>query len=260
MNPFPELPIVTPDPPRKSQAEKYGGLLYLGAGGLLVLVAMIGWFGYGVWSMRDVWSDVYVLNDPKRPELDRVNAGWRLARNPNVTQRQRWDLAISKVPPDLARYLLAESLTSEAISADSRTYGLAIARSTGWPRWLRLLLVRPLAYGAAEGAAPDLGPIREMRKDADSNVALWAEFCLAVSGESGESAEAKSSLSSTASFGDPERSMAHDLLQAANSVQPARNEALDRATARLRSSDESAAGVWKGWEETPSGIVRASVR
>ncbi len=64
---FPDLPIVTPDPPRRSESERYGSLFYLGVGGLAVLVVLIGWFGWSAWSLRDVWTNIYILNDPKLP-------------------------------------------------------------------------------------------------------------------------------------------------------------------------------------------------
>ena len=56
-------------------------------------------FAAGVWSMRGVWADVYLVNDPKRPEVDRINAASRLARDPRVTDRQKWDMAMSGTPP-----------------------------------------------------------------------------------------------------------------------------------------------------------------
>src|SRR5262245_58073951 len=119
-----DLPIVTPDPPRRSQAERYGGLFALGIAGLLVLIALVGWFGWSAWSLREVWWNVYLLNDPGRSEADRIAAAVALSRDPRVSQRQRMDLCLSRTPPDLARYLLAESLTSEAIAADPRGYAL----------------------------------------------------------------------------------------------------------------------------------------
>ncbi len=134
-----DLPIITPDPPRRSQAQKFGGLFYLGIGGLAVLVLLIGWFGWGVWSLRHVWTRVYILNDAGRPEPERIDAALALSRDPDANQRQLWDLALSRVPPPLARYLLAEALTSEAIQADPSGYALAVARSEGWPDWLEAL-------------------------------------------------------------------------------------------------------------------------
>ena len=246
MSPFPPLPIVTPDPPRKSQAEKYGGLLYLGLGGLACLLVLIGWFGYGLWEMKGVWADIYVLNDVRRAEVDRLNAAWRLARDPRVTQRQRWDLAISQTPPDLARYLLAETLTSEAAEADPRAYGLAVARSQGWPNWLRVLLARPMAYAAGEGGAVDREALEELARDPDPFVAGFAGFALDVGRpESGPKIP-----------NEPNSSAFLDRLDRARSArQPIRDEALDEATALVRSSHPDAVRAWEGWEETSRGMV-----
>lgn len=259
MTRFPDLPIVTPDPPRKSQAEKYGGLFYLGSGGLACLVLMIAWFGYGVWSMRSVWSDIYVLNDPQRPEIDRVNAAWRLSRDPRVTQRQRWDLALSRTPPELARYLLAESLTSEATQADPRAFALAASRSEGWPPWLHVLLARPLAYEAGEGGAVDLPSIEELGLNRDPAVVLFADFALVVmpsgKGESHRPGLRERRDDAEKSF---DREFVRLLDRAEASDQPERAELLDRATLRLRSYHPDAARIWSGWAETPGGMIRSS--
>ena len=55
--------------------------------------------------------------------------------------------------PDQARYVLAEAVSTEAVASDPRAYSLAVALSPDWPDWLRLLLARRLAYGAARGYA-----------------------------------------------------------------------------------------------------------
>src|SRR4051812_20566407 len=101
---FPPLPIITPPAsPRRSAREKYGGLFYLGLLGLATIVGLVGWFAYGAWLLRDVWSNVYVLHDAARPSDDRIRAAWALSRDPRVNQRQRWDIALRRNLPDLAR-------------------------------------------------------------------------------------------------------------------------------------------------------------
>ena len=73
---FPKLPIlgsVAAPPPRK-QREKYGGLYYLGIAGLVVLALMVGWFGFRVWQLRDVWAEIYALHDAKRSDAERVES------------------------------------------------------------------------------------------------------------------------------------------------------------------------------------------
>src|SRR3954465_2449948 len=84
---FPTLPIVTPDLPRRSTREKYGGALYLGLAGLAAILALVGWFVHGAWSLREVWSNVYVLHDGRRPDAERIRAADALSRDPRVNQR-----------------------------------------------------------------------------------------------------------------------------------------------------------------------------
>ncbi|AGA25930.1 hypothetical protein [Singulisphaera acidiphila] len=175
---FPGLPIVTPDPPRLSQREKYGALFYVGLFGLAVLIGLIGWFAHGAWSLRDVWSNVYVLHDDSRPEVDRVRAALALSRDSRVNQRQRWDICLRTPLPALARYVLAESLTAEAASADPRGYALTVARSPDWPVWLRVLLTRPMAYAAVDGVKFPAVALEELKGNPDRGIALWASFVL----------------------------------------------------------------------------------
>ena len=179
--PFPSLPIVTPDPPRRSAVEKYGSMYLLGLAGLVVVVGLVSWFAIGVWSLRAVWSDIYILHDESRPIAERVQAAYALSRDPRVTPPQRWEMCLRKPLPELARYVLAESLTAEIVRADPRHYSLMVARSPGWPDWLRLLLVRPLAYGAAEGLASPREPLVELGRHHDPAIRLWADFARSAS-------------------------------------------------------------------------------
>src|SRR5258708_14408164 len=103
---FPQLPIVTLDPPPKlSQTEKYGGLFYLGITGLVVVVGLVGWFAWSAWLLRDVWTNIYVLHDEKKPEVDRIRAAYALSRDTRVDPQHRWDLALLRPLPPLARSL-----------------------------------------------------------------------------------------------------------------------------------------------------------
>lgn len=244
MSQFPNLPIVTIDPPRKTQVEKYGGLFYLGIGGIVVLALLVGGFGYGVWSMRSVWIDIYLLNDPKRSEVDRVNAAVRLANDERVTQRQRWDLALSRVPPDIARYILAESLTSELANDAPREYGMAVARSEGWPDWLRLLLARPIAIAAAEGTLVDRESLDALVARDDPVLRSLANFAISYP-----------SHEATRDNPDPSE-FAKILDEARTSQQPRTAELLDQATVWIRVHHPGAIAVWKGWSMTPQGLVR----
>ena len=73
------LPILSPaeiPPPRKAQrGEKYGGLFYVGIGGIVLMVLMVGWFAYGfLESARRLGWGIYVLHD-RGPPGRRPSAG-----------------------------------------------------------------------------------------------------------------------------------------------------------------------------------------
>ena len=95
-------PAEIPASPRKSQREKYGGLFYVGIAGIVLLCAMVGWFAYGFWTLRDIWEDVYVLHNPRRDESDRVQAAYRLSRDRRVNDSQRMEICLRRDAPDLA--------------------------------------------------------------------------------------------------------------------------------------------------------------
>jgi len=248
--PFPSLPIVTPgpdpEPPRRSQGERYGALLYLGAGGLAVAVGLVVWFGWSAWALRGLWSEIYVLNDPARGEAERVAAAYALARGPAANQRQRWDLALRTGLPPLARYVVAESLTAEAAVPDPGGYGLSVARSEGWPGWLRLILARPIAYAAALDLPVARGPLAELRHGPDPTLALWADYALAE-GDDGDPAAA-ADLRRAAADPGPDRGLAGLLLRALEATRlQDRLDALDAATLDLRIHHPAIAALWRGY-------------
>ena len=70
-----------------------------------------------------------------------------------MTDRQLMEICLRRDLPDLARYLLAEAVSTEAVARDPRAFALTVARSPDWPDWLRLVLSRRLAYGATRGYA-----------------------------------------------------------------------------------------------------------
>ncbi|SIO67529.1 hypothetical protein SAMN05444166_8383 [Singulisphaera sp. GP187] len=241
---FPGLPIVTPDPPRLSQREKYGSLFYVGLFGLAVLIGLIGWFAHGAWALRDVWRNVYVLHDEARPEAERIRAASSLSRDPNVNQRQRWDICLRTPLPALARYVLAESLTAEAASADPREYALTIARSPGWPVWLRLLLTRPMAYAAVDGVKFPPVALDELKKNPDRATALWAAFVL---GQQDLTASAgRLELAAACQGSGPERDLACLLLDASRlkGRPDDQKRLLDQATAWLRTHHPESKTLW----------------
>ena len=87
-----------PPPPPRTERDKYGGLFYLGIGGLALLVVMIAWFGYSVWQLRDVWAEVYALHDPKRSDAERIESAVKLSRDPRVTDRQLMEICLRPRP------------------------------------------------------------------------------------------------------------------------------------------------------------------
>jgi hypothetical protein len=250
---FPPLPIVTPDlepePPARprSRHERYGSLLYLGLAGLVIVVSLVGWFAWEAWSLRDVWTSVYVLHDRQRSEPERVQAAFALSRDPRVNARQRWDICLRRQSPDLARYIVAESLGADAATADPRGYALTVARSPDWPVWLRLLLTRPMAYAAAGGAAIPAAPLRELRDRADDPaIGLWADFALAASTPADPAATDR--LTAVARGDGPNRVLAETLVAALRAAGTDRTRHLDEATAWLRTNHPEAARIWSGWK------------
>ncbi len=244
-NSFPDLPIVTPDPPRASLAEKYGGLYYLGIAGLIVSLLLVGTFGYGLWATRDVWAAVYVVNDARKNEAKRDEAAWMLAHHPAFNDRQKIDHAFRKTLPDLARYIMAEGLTSESIRSDPKGYALMVAKSEGWPDWLRLVLMRPMAYGVGEGYRIDWQPLDELRGHPDPAIRLWATYTRAVMPPGDP--QVGQILQNEANREDPFRPLAALLTEAAKAEGDARVAKLNEATAWLRTNHPAVAPLWRGW-------------
>jgi hypothetical protein len=253
---FPVLPIVSPgeDQARLSTREKYGGLFYLGVVGLAILVTLVAWFAWGAWSLRGVWSNVYVLHDRNRPDPARIQAAYALSRDPRVNQRQYWDISLRRSLPPLARYVLAEALTAEAVQSDPRGYALAVARSEGWPVWLRLLLTRPLAYAAAHGVPIPVSALRELRdRGYDPAINLWVDFALAASRP--PDGEARAALARAAASEAPDRAHAQMLLDALSAEGSEQIRRLDEATLWLRTHHPDAASVWAGWRVEGERLV-----
>ena len=259
---FPDLPIInpglaTPPPaPPLSQREKYGGLFYLGSAGLLFMVGLLGWFGYGVWSNRDVWTDVFTVHDASRPETDRVAAAYRLAENLRFGDVQKLDVSLSKGLPELARYVLAEAVSTEAVARDPRAFGLLVARSEGWPDWLRLLLSRRLAYGALRGYDVAPSVFEELKRQSDPMIGLWATYALAVLPRSGPDSGMTAELEKAARNADINGELANLLLAALRSPTGEREKRLDEATTWLRQHHPQAAKIWQGWAIRDGRLVR----
>jgi hypothetical protein len=248
---FPELPILDSSvaAPARGQREKYGALYYLGIGGLLLLVALVGWFGFGLWSNRDIWADVYILSDPNRSEPKRIEAAARLGQNPRFADRQKMEMSLRKDLPDPGRYLLAEGISTEIVAHDPRAYALAVARSPGWPDWLRLLLARRLAYGAGRGYAIPREALDELARHSDPMIGLWATYALAMLPRSSPDPTVVAELQKAAEAKNPEGELAGLLVTALRGPPAQGEQQLDEATMWLRGHHPQARKIWQGTKE-----------
>jgi hypothetical protein len=245
-NGFPKLPILGSEAPARSQREKYGGLFYLGIAGLVILVALIGWFAYGVWGLRDVGADVYVLHDAKRTDEERIQAAFRLSRDGRVSDSQLMEMSLRRDLPGLGRYLLAEAVSTELVALDPRAYALSVARSSGWPDWLRLLWARRLVYGEARGYAIPGVALQELANHPDPMISLWAACARALA--PGADARLAAPLEQASQIPGEQRELAAMLLEALEAPPLERERRLDQATIWLRRHHGEAAKLWQGWE------------
>ncbi len=251
---FPSLPIINnPQAPPRSQREKYGTLFYLGILGLLVLVTLVGWFGYNVWSLRDIWAKIYVLNDAREPVERRIQAAFSLGRDPGVEQRQLWDLSLRRPLPELARAILAEGIGAELVADDPQSYVTAVARSSEWPGWLRLALARPLAYAATRGHAISRERLGELCRLGDPILRVWALYTLAV--QTRPDPQTAVEIERVANSSAPEHELAALFLAAIRSDQAHRIEILDRATLWNRGHHPATARLWQGWAVQEGRLV-----
>jgi hypothetical protein len=258
-----DLPILTPDPPARKGAEKYGSLYHLGLAGLAVLVGLVGWFGYGLWSLRGVLGDIYVLHDPARPEQQRIQAAYQLSHDPRLaeTSSWAWEMALRKSLPPLARHLLAESLDARIVHADPRAYAKAVAHSRDWPSWLRLVLLRPLAYAAHGPLDVPVESLQVLMGNEDPAIRLWAAFvAAAIGGDEEHQGQAQHLLEAAHEGSDPGIRELAGLLSTALRLRGAdRRRALDEATLWNRSYHAETAHLWADWEEREGHLVRRVV-
>lgn len=262
-NGFPKLPIIVmdapapPQPPR-TERDKYGGLLYLGIAGLVVLAIMIAWFGFSAWRLRDVWVEVYALHDAKRTDAARIESALRLSHDPRLGDHQLMEICLRRDLPDLARYLLAESISTDAVARDPRQYALAVSLSPDWPDWLRLVLARRLAYGATRGySIPEIA-LDELMKSADPMIRLWAAYSLAVM--PGAKPAAAATLEEAARIQDANGELAAMLLAAKAAPAAERERLLDDASLWLRHHHPQAAKIWQGWEIRDGRLIETKLK
>lgn len=231
---FPKLNILPdsdkpPEQPRLSMSQKYGGLYWLGTGGLVVSIMLVGWFAIQLWLMRDVWREIYVLHRAGLPDDRRISAAAFLAKDPRVEPAQIQPMLFRRDLPDRARYLLAAGLkkTDTAISARQMLGLLATEGATSPPDYLRGHLARLAALSIpAERNFPEK-QFEGLLTDREKAVAAWSAFALTRSKIESTRQAGMSYLEKKAR----EKSLLEDaLLMAARSEDLPRSLALQRAT------------------------------
>ena len=250
---FPELPLLDPDPPRMSLRDKYGGLYYAAIGGLIASVLLIGNFFVQFYRQSDFWFAFAIVANPQLDDGTRDHAAWTIAHSPHANDLQKYDLALRRDLPELARYILAEGLTAEAIQADPKAYALMVARSEPWPDWLRLMMARPMAYAVGEGYRIAWEPLDELRRRSDRAMVLWMTYTRAVMGPG--DATIGRQLRDAAGQPGPYQGLAALLVAAMDKSGAERAAKLDEATAWLRANHPPCAQVWDGYEVRDGQLV-----
>jgi hypothetical protein len=253
---LPSLPIINPDLPPRSTREKYGLLFTLGIAGLVVLAALVGWFAYRAWSLRDVWAGIYVLHDRKEPEEKRLQAAYWLSRDARMEQKQLWELSLRRGLPDLARLVLADGVGPDLVAEDPQGYVSAVARSPDWPSWLRLALARPLAYAATRGHAISRERLGELCRLDDPVLRLWALYALAV--QPRPDPQTVVEIEQVARTSKPEHELADLFLEAIHADETLRPPILDRATAWTRDHHPETRRLWQGWSIQDGRLIRSA--
>jgi hypothetical protein len=210
--------------------------------GLVALVGFIAWFAWNVWSLRGVWTDVYLLHDSSKPDADRIAAAARLANDFRLPAQERWEIALRKPLPPKARYLIAESFPGEVASADSAMFAKIVARSEGWPAWLRLLCLRTVAVAASEGSYLPAEGLAELERGSDVYERALLDYARAASGDR----EALARLRESATANQPVSPLAGILAAAIEVGSFERKQALTEATLWLRQHHPAAVAVWEG--------------
>ncbi len=250
---FPTLPILNQPPaePPLSQREKYGGLFYLGIGGLAVVVGLLAWFGHGVYARRSELRDVYILYDTGRPEQERIAAAIRVAHSPGLEDAQRFEMSLDRTLPDVARLALAEGVTIELAAADPRAFGLAVAKSEGWPSWLRLALAVNVARGVARGYSIPRESLNDLSQNPDPMIAVIGLFCRAAVYPPDETA--RKALDDQAERPDAVGQLAARMRKALDARPHERDPLIDEVARFIRSAHEPTAKVWADWKSPGAG-------
>lgn len=255
---LPSNPVPSPTSGR-SPTEKYGGLYWLGIGGLVVIVGLIGAFVIGMSRISDVLRLTYVLHDPRESLPTRVQAAYELSQDARTTDRQRWDMAIRTTNPPIARYVLAEGLTVEAVRGDVEGYALAVARSPGWPGWFRWLVFRPMVLRAEEDGQPS-GPLIEEIRDAlpaEGASRLWVAYFVLAGGADDLGLIEWARTAMQAGSEAAETSALVGLFDRAlhATTQTEQRQAIADATLWMRGHDPNCRQVWDGWQVVNHRLV-----
>jgi hypothetical protein len=230
-------------------------MLYLGIAGLVVILSLVGWFGYRFWTMRDVWERVYVLHDDKATEDARLQAAFALSRDPRVEQRQLWEMSLRRGLPELARYIMAEGVGADLVAEDPQGYVSAVALSPDWPAWLRLVLTRPMAYAATAGHAISRETLAELCRKDDPITRLWALYALAV--QSKPDPETVVMIEKASKDGGTPKELADLLLSTLRADEAQRPAILDQATIWNRGHHPEASRLWRGWTVRNGSLARS---
>jgi hypothetical protein len=198
-----------------------------------------------------------VLSDSTRAPSDRMQAAFRLSRDARVDDSLRMELCLNRELPELARYLLAEAVSTGAVARDPRSFALTVARSPDWPDWLRLLLTRPLAVGAGRGFAIPREALDELAAHSDPMVRLWAVYAQAAQGA--PDPRAVEGLKTAARDPSDRGALAAALL-AALRASDRREDRLHEASLWLRRHHPQAAQIWQGWDEVDGRVVPVATK
>jgi hypothetical protein len=253
---LPSLPIINPDLPPRSTREKYGLLFTLGIAGLVVLVVLVGWFGYRAWALRDLWAGIYVLHDRNEPEQKRLQAAYQLSHDARMEHGQLWELSLRRGLPDLARLVLADGIGDDFVAEDPQSYVSAVARSPDWPGWLRLALARPLAYAATRGHAISRERLAELCRFDDPVLRLWALYALAV--QPRPDPQTVVEIEAVSRTPKPEHELAELFLEAVRADESHRLQILDRATTWNKGHHPETCRAWEGWTIREGALVKTS--
>ncbi len=197
---------------------------------------------------------MYRLHDATRPEAERVQTAFRLIQNSGLNDSQLMQMCLERDLPDLARYLLAEAVSTDAVAADPRSFVLTVSRSPDWPDWLRLLLTRRLAYGAGRGYAIPRDPLEDLARHADPMISLWATYALTELADPDPRWLAE--LEKAARDKGVRAELAGSLLASLRAPETEREPTLDRATVWMRHQHPQAAKIWRGWDVKNGRLVQ----